>query len=165
MSLARRIVIAVDDAVIWERVTELVALAEQGEKPEPPSRAVRAISILQPTKHFGWEGQLHQRAVDHAALIYAGRFSLHELSEIASFFEGAVGKKFVDSRDPILKAMTAELNTPDMVEDFLQVVCHKDLRSGPGAGEHGYARRLHPQAQLSANEPAPEWCAQAKNAR
>ena len=164
LALGRRIASAVDSRTVAKRTGELVAIAQAKEPPrasEPryPNGPIRAIPPVDLANYPMWAFVVQQRVIDHAALYYAGKYSLDELKQMAAFFEGSAGKKLVEERQPQSAELKLELATDTLEDDLWNVVCGWPVPQEVEDAPHHEFERLHPPLEDFPLPPRPEWCA------
>jgi hypothetical protein len=166
LALGRRIVMAVDLGAVAKRNGELVALARAKEPPRPPlptypNGPIRAVPPVDLADYPGWGFVMQQRVVDHAALHYARKYSIGELTALAAFFESSAGKKLIDKR----QSRSAELDyalrvNPHVLEDDLwNVACGLPVPQEVEDAPHHQFHRLHPPLDYPL-PPRPKWCSE-----
>lgn len=141
MELGRRLAVALHQQAISRRVGEVLTEAEEPPHPRPPDGRIRAISPFLSPANGRWGIELQARAIAHAALVYARRYSVDELRQMAGFFESAAGRTYLDDRDAVSAEVEAALRTPQLHEELWDVLCRPQPPAGPVDGpNHGYVR-------------------------
>ena len=165
LALGRRLAAAIDKEAIFQRVSQLVSLAESKGPPLPqrptyPNGPIRAVPSLKPERYPGLGVVMQERALDHAGLAEAWRYPVEELKTMVAFVESDAGKKLVADHPPGSSAEVKDaLASPLLEEDLWHVLCRVPLRSGPERGPHHDWKHLHPPTQFPVPIEPPGWCA------
>jgi hypothetical protein len=162
LALGRRIAVALHGDAAWKRVNALLEKTVEKAGPPLPERRpdgpIRAIPLFRPLHDPTWGILLHARAIDHAGLVYAWRYNVDELRQMAHFVESPVGRKFLGEREEVLAEIGRVLGGSHLDEDFADVVCRIRIKTDR-RDEHRDLARLHPPPDLGVEPPPPPvWC-------
>jgi hypothetical protein len=107
---------------------------------------------------------LQQRVLDHAALFYARKYPLEDLTAMATFLESRTGRRLVEEWQPQAAELERELATDLLEDDLWNVVCGRAVPQGLANAPHHQFHRLHPPLDYPL-PPAPSYCAEAASGK